>query len=52
MKLFRDCLKRILHLADYQKLFGRVSLDLGRTTAADLPTDERLRQVHQQGLAE
>jgi alpha-L-fucosidase 2 len=39
-----------IHLADYKKLFSRVSLNLGRTAAADLPTDERLRQVHQQGL--
>ena len=33
------------HLADYQKLFRRVDLDLGRTDAADWPTDERLKQV-------
>ena len=33
------------HLSDYQALFGRVSLDLGRTDAATraLPTDEQLR---------
>ncbi len=31
------------HLADYQALFRRVSLDLGRTEAAKLPTDERIR---------
>ena len=30
------------HWADYQKLFGRVSLNLGRTDAAKLPTDERI----------
>jgi alpha-L-fucosidase 2 len=30
------------HLADYQSLFGRVSLNLGTTTAPDLPTNERL----------
>ena len=38
------------HLADYQKLFRRVNLDLGRTTAADLPTDQRLKQVRTAGL--
>jgi alpha-L-fucosidase 2 len=31
------------HQADYQELFGRVSLDLGRTEAAKLPTDDRIR---------
>jgi alpha-L-fucosidase 2 len=30
-------------LADYQKLFERVSLDLGATEAAKLPTDRRIR---------
>jgi alpha-L-fucosidase 2 len=30
------------HLADYQKLFQRVSLDLGTSPAAALPTDERV----------
>ena len=30
------------HLADHQALFRRVDLDLGRTPAAALPTDERL----------
>jgi alpha-L-fucosidase 2 len=32
------------HLKDYQNYFNRVSLDLGNTTAPDLPTDERLRR--------
>ncbi|HAQ19872.1 MAG TPA: hypothetical protein DCR40_11660 [Prolixibacteraceae bacterium] len=32
------------HLADYQKFFNRVSLNLGKTDAPDLPTDERLRR--------
>lgn len=32
------------HLLDYQKFFKRVSLDLGKTTAPNLPTDERLRR--------
>jgi alpha-L-fucosidase 2 len=35
------------HVADHQRLFRRVTLDLGRTDAAGLPTDERLRQVAQ-----
>ena len=30
------------HLADHRSLFRRVSLDLGRTPAADAPTDRRL----------
>jgi alpha-L-fucosidase 2 len=32
------------HLADYQPLFQRVTLDLGSTDAAQLPTDERIRR--------
>jgi len=32
------------HVADYQKLFRRVSLDLGSTEAANAPTDERLKR--------
>lgn len=36
---------RAAHIADHQKLFRRVSLDLGRTTNADLPTDQRQRQL-------
>jgi alpha-L-fucosidase 2 len=31
------------HLEDYQTYFNRVSLDLGKTEAANLPTDERIR---------
>jgi alpha-L-fucosidase 2 len=30
------------HVADYQKFYNRVSLDLGKTEAPNLPTDERL----------
>ncbi len=30
------------HMADHRKLFRKVSLDLGRTAAADLPTDRRV----------
>lgn len=33
------------HVADYQKFFKRVNLDLGTTDAAKLPTDERLKAV-------
>lgn len=33
---------RAAHLADYQPLFRRVSLDLGATDASDLPTDRRV----------
>ncbi len=32
------------HTAEHQRLFRRVALDLGRTPAADLPTDERVRR--------
>jgi alpha-L-fucosidase 2 len=30
------------HVADYQKLFDRVTLDLGTTPAAERPTDQRI----------
>ncbi|MEV3936086.1 glycoside hydrolase N-terminal domain-containing protein [Glycomyces sp. NPDC049804] len=33
---------RSRHTADYQELFGRTTIDLGRTAAADLPTDDRI----------
>jgi alpha-L-fucosidase 2 len=33
------------HVADHQRLFRRVSLDLGSTPSADLPSDERLKKV-------
>jgi alpha-L-fucosidase 2 len=33
------------HLAEHQRLFRRVALDLGTTPAARLPTDQRLRLV-------
>jgi len=32
------------HLADYQKYFNRLSLNLGKTDAPNLPTNERLRR--------
>ena len=34
---------RDAHTADYQELFRRVSLDLGSTDQAQLPTDQRLK---------
>jgi len=33
------------HEAEHGAMFGRVDLDLGRTEAANLPTDERLKRV-------
>lgn len=36
---------RSRHLEDHRALFRRVTLDLGRTSAADDPTDERVRRV-------
>ncbi len=36
------------HLDDYQRLFRRVSLDLGQTDAVRQPTDERIRRFGQQ----
>lgn len=32
------------HLADYQSLFNRVKLNLGKSSAPDLPTNERLKR--------
>ncbi len=34
------------HVAAYQKYFNRVKLNLGSTDAANLPTDERLKNFH------
>ncbi|HVW20783.1 MAG TPA: glycoside hydrolase family 95 protein [Opitutaceae bacterium] len=34
---------RAAHVADYQRLFRRVSIDLGHSAADKLPTDERVR---------
>jgi alpha-L-fucosidase 2 len=31
------------HMEDYQRLFGRVALELGGVSSANLPTDKRLR---------
>lgn len=36
---------RAAHVADHQRLFRRVSLDLGSSENAALPTDERLRRA-------
>jgi alpha-L-fucosidase 2 len=33
---------RQTHLADYQRLFGRLDIDLGTSAAVDLPTDQRV----------
>jgi alpha-L-fucosidase 2 len=33
------------HLADYQPLYQRIQLDLGKTDSANLPVDERLKRV-------
>ena len=33
------------HVADFTRLFGRVSLELPRTAASELPTDERLKAI-------
>jgi alpha-L-fucosidase 2 len=38
------------HLDDHRRLFRRVTLDLGRTAPAGLPTDQRLSQVRTNGL--
>ncbi|MEO5711911.1 MAG: glycoside hydrolase N-terminal domain-containing protein [Luteolibacter sp.] len=40
---------RSSHLADYQPMFRRVSLDLGQTEAMKLPTDERIRRFAEGG---
>jgi len=38
---------RARHIDKHKNFFSRVSLDLGRTAAADKPTDERLRAFQQ-----
>lgn len=43
-KAFADILKA--HVLAYQKYFNRVKLDLGTTAAAELPTDERLKNFN------
>lgn len=44
-KSFDDLLKT--NLIDYQKYFNRVSLNLGKTEASKLPTDERLKNFRE-----
>jgi alpha-L-fucosidase 2 len=34
------------HIKEHQRLFRRVSIDLGRSDAMQLPTDERIRNFH------
>lgn len=34
------------HLSDYQNLFDRVELNLGKTNAPNIPTDERLKRYY------
>ena len=36
------------HVADHQRLFRRVQLDLGKTSSCELPTNERLKRVLQE----
>jgi alpha-L-fucosidase 2 len=38
---------RAAHVAEHQRLFDRVQLDLGVTDAVKLPTDERIKAVEQ-----
>ncbi len=37
------------HLTDYQKLFNRVDINLGKSESVDLPTDKRLQAVKNGG---
>ncbi|MFY9150787.1 MAG: glycoside hydrolase family 95 protein [Prolixibacteraceae bacterium] len=45
-KAFRKSFEKLKksHVYDFQHYFNRVSLNLGKTDAPDLPTDERLRR--------
>lgn len=36
---------RVIHIADHRRLFDACSIDLGRTSAADGPTDVRLKRL-------
>ncbi|MCE5279163.1 MAG: glycoside hydrolase N-terminal domain-containing protein [Planctomycetaceae bacterium] len=42
-KSFRQLLQS--HVEDYRRLFGRVQIDLGRSDAQRLPTDERIKAL-------
>src|SRR5262249_12378523 len=44
-KPFQELLKA--HIAEHQRLFRRVQLDLGKTEAMNLPTDERIRSFRE-----
>jgi alpha-L-fucosidase 2 len=46
-KTYREL--RAAHVADYQKLFRRVTIDLGGADASERPTDERLEAVKKGG---
>ena len=41
-----------LHIAAYQKLFNRLSLDIGSPAVTALPTDQRLIRYHQDPFAD
>ena len=43
-KSFSEILQN--HITAYQKYFNRVSLNLGKSTVTDVPTDERLKRFH------
>ena len=45
-KTYNDLLKN--HIDDYQRLYSRLTLDLGENENASLPTDVRLRQFSEQ----
>jgi alpha-L-fucosidase 2 len=47
-KAYQKSFQQILpvHIAAYQKYFNRVKLDLGTTDAANVPTDERLKNFN------
>ncbi len=40
------------HIADYQALFGRVSLEIDAPSKVDIPTDERLKAIYVTPLQE
>ncbi len=46
-KSYADLRER--HIADHRQWFRRVRLDLGRTDASSLPTDERIRRANESG---
>ncbi|HEY8965384.1 MAG TPA: hypothetical protein VIM58_03005, partial [Candidatus Methylacidiphilales bacterium] len=40
---------RAAHVADHRGYYGRMTIDLGKATTLDLPTDERIRRFRQSG---